>query len=179
MALGAQNIAGVFTHLLCPNAPPWFVHLYGDNAQANYDMPGYAAGLTRVDMAMGTHLNSKGFHKSPIVFGAMPSLHSAMAVQCFFFISWYTVWSWPKVGLFCFVVLQWWATMYLDHHWRLDLLVGMLYAIVSFTVFKRFMIRAEEKAVRARLQGNFKDSSTMGMRVFRGHWIARFFDPYN
>lgn len=38
-ALGLQNIMGVLTHLTFPNAPPWFIHLYGENATANYDMP--------------------------------------------------------------------------------------------------------------------------------------------
>lgn len=87
-ALGLQNIAGLCTHMLLPMAPPWFVHMYGahDKEHLNYQQQGYAAGLTRVDMHLGTHLNSNGFHLSPIVFGAVPSLHSAIAVQCFFFL---------------------------------------------------------------------------------------------
>ncbi|CDO94646.1 unnamed protein product [Kluyveromyces dobzhanskii CBS 2104] len=77
-ALGLQNIAGLCTHILLPMAPPWFIHMYGanDTAHLNYEQPGYAAGLTRVDMHLGTHLNSNGFHLSPIVFGAVPSLDS-------------------------------------------------------------------------------------------------------
>jgi len=88
LALGLQNISGVLTHLLVPMAPPWFIHLYGlyDTTELNYDTPGYAAGLTRVNFSAGTHLASAGFHKSPIVFGAVPSLHSAMAFQSFLFV---------------------------------------------------------------------------------------------
>lgn len=88
LAMGLQNICGVFSHLLMPMAPPWFIHMYGihDTEHVSYEQEGFAAGLTRVDTHLGTHLNSKGFHKSPIVFGAVPSLHSAMAVQCFLFL---------------------------------------------------------------------------------------------
>ncbi|KAG7819088.1 hypothetical protein KL928_002956 [Ogataea angusta] len=177
-ALGTQNIAGVITHMLFPNAPPWFIFLYGEDAAANYDMPGYAAGLTRVDVALGTHLNSDGFHKSPIVFGAIPSLHSAMAVQCTLFVAFYTRWWFPKAGMFAFVILQWWATMYLDHHWRLDLIIGLAYAIISFTIYKRRLEIVEHNFVKARLRGDFEGGSSYGMRVFRNHWLKRLFDPY-
>ena len=44
-ALGLQNICGVLTHLVFPNAAPWFIHMNGENANADYDTPGYAAGL--------------------------------------------------------------------------------------------------------------------------------------
>ncbi|ODV77559.1 PAP2-domain-containing protein [Suhomyces tanzawaensis NRRL Y-17324] len=179
-ALGMQNIAGVITHLLFPNAPPWFIHLKGMDATADYDTPGYAAGLTRVDMAMGTHMHSNGFHASPIVFGALPSLHSAMAVMVFFFLSYYSRWTALKVVGLCFVVLQWWATIYLDHHWRLDLIAGMFYSITSFTIlwcWKGGFQRVDHDFVVARLSYNFAKGSTMGMRVFRGTSWQKFFDP--
>ncbi|KAK6200101.1 uncharacterized protein RJT21DRAFT_130801 [Scheffersomyces amazonensis] len=177
IALGVQNICGVMTHLLFPNAPPWFIHLYGEDKEANYDMPGYAAGLTRVDVAMGTHLHSKGFHKSPIVFGALPSLHSAMAVMVFFFLSYYSRWYSVKILGFCFVVLQWWATIYLDHHWRLDLIVGMGYSIIVFTILQRWIKRCDERFMKNRLKGERVGSETMGMRVFKNTCIEFFFDP--
>ncbi|KAI5969949.1 IPT1 [Candida margitis] len=177
-ALGLQNICGVLTHLIFPCAPPWFIHLYGENAPANYDLPGYAAGLTRVDVALGTHLNSKGFHASPIVFGAVPSLHSAMAVMTFLFVSYYARWTVVKLFSFAFVVLQWWATIYLDHHWRLDLLVGMGYALVWFSImYKWRLAKVNEAFLQSRLSYNFARGSTMGMRVFRNTKLQWFFDP--
>ncbi|KAK6456797.1 uncharacterized protein RJT20DRAFT_94148 [Scheffersomyces xylosifermentans] len=178
--LGMQNIAGVCTHLVFPNAPPWFIHLYGENKEPNYDMPGYAAGLTRVDIAMGTHVHSAGFHASPIVFGALPSIHSAMAVMVFFFVSYYSRWTILKVFSFCFIVLQWWATIYLDHHWRMDLIVGMFYSIISYTIlycWSRGLRKVDEDFLRARLRFDFKNGSTMGMRVFRNTKLQNFFDP--
>ena len=177
-ALGCQNICGVLTHLLFPCAPPWFIHLYGEDAYADYEMPGYAAGLTRVDVALGTHLNSKGFHASPIVFGAVPSLHSAMAVLTFLFVSYYARWTVVKILSFLFVVLQWWATIYLDHHWRLDLFVGMCYALIWFSIMYKLRLRkVNESYLKLRLQYNFARGSTMGMRVFRNTKLQSFFDP--
>lgn len=178
--LGMQNIAGVLTHLTFPTAPPWFIEKYGENKEANYDMPGYAAGLTRVDIALGTHLHSNGFHASPIVFGAIPSLHSAMAVMAFFFMCYYSRWTITKLFGLSFIACQWWATMYLSHHWRLDLLVGMFYSIISFTLlflWKRGLRKVDEDFVKARLKFDFKHGSTMGMRVFRNTKIQSFFDP--
>lgn len=178
MALGSQNIAGVVTHLLFPNAPPWFIDLNGENGHADYDTKGYAAGLTRAPFGTGTHMVSKGFHASPIVFGALPSLHLAMAAMSFFFVCYYLRWTVSKVALFAFVVVQWWATIYLRHHWRLDLIVGMLYSVVAFTaVYKWRMERKMKEFFEARLRYDFAAGSTMGMRVFRNTKLQNFFDP--
>ena len=180
-ALGFQNICGVLTHLIFPNAPPWFIHMNGENAMANYDIPGYAAGLIRVDIALGTHLTSNGFHASPIVFGALPSLHSAMAVMTFFFIGYYSRWVIIKFLAFIYVIIQWWATIYLDHHWRLDLLIGLIYSIIWFTLIYKFFIKYQQKKfIMARLNYQFNnDGSTMGMRVFKNTKIQWFFDPFS
>lgn len=178
--LGMQNIAGVLTHLLLPTAPPWFIHLKGENLTANYDMPGYAAGLTRIDVEMGTHLHSKGFHASPIVFGAVPSLHSAMAVMAFYFVSYYSRWSILKIMALSFVCIQWWATIYLDHHWRLDLIVGMFYSLVAITILRTWskgFNKVDKDFLDARLRFDFIRGSTMGMRVFRNTRLQSFFDP--
>lgn len=54
--LGLQNITGLITHLVFPNAAPWFYDVYGqDAAQPNYeDYPGNPAGLVRVDRILGS-----------------------------------------------------------------------------------------------------------------------------
>lgn len=137
-SLGSQNILGLSTHILLPSSPPWFIHLNGLNATADYSTMGYAAGLVRIDSSLGTHLATNGFHKSPIVFGALPSLHSAMAVLSCMYISWFTTSKFLVVLSFTFVMVQWWATIYLDHHWRLDLFAGMCYATLAFLTFRSF-----------------------------------------
>lgn len=255
-ALGFQNLMGVATHLLVPMAPPWFTHLYGINdiEHVNYLQEGYAAGLTRVDAHLGTHLNTSGFHMSPIVFGAVPSLHSAMAFQCFLFLitrsstlknrfasaarglslfkepeamelaplastdvdvdsssslggydeaeplnyvkyydydalfanKWYFALFnkalLPRLLGTAFIVIQWWATMYLDHHYRFDLFVGVLYALLWHIIVNRFILQPRVLTpwlnVRMGEEPDTKNEGrTMGMRVFADTRLEWFFDP--
>lgn len=323
LSLGIQNLLGIFTHLIFPTASPWFTHLYGINDvdHVNYEQEGFAAGLIRVDKHLGTHLNTNGFHKSPIVFGAVPSLHSAIAFQCFLFImtrasslknrfsssnetlplsdepsptlspsppssslsspvsesfdysrnqlptpvapslsssasslsltktssmisgdeekthevgeinkyeadketsnleqsvnnkfddgdnittdhplSYVKLYefdqslanSWifmifnkglvAKTLISGYIILQWWTTMYLDHHYRFDLFVGMLYSLVTFIVINIFFMqpRVIKPWIEVRLgeRDDIKNESrTFGMRVFQGSRYEWFFDP--
>lgn len=105
-------------------------------------MPGSPAGLVRVDKVLGTHLYEKAFKASPLVFGAFPSLHGAFSCCCLFFVGRYSRKGRFMVGFY--VLWQWFSTMYLRHHWRLDLLGGLVYAAFAFTLFQRF-IRKKEK----------------------------------
>ncbi|QLL32693.1 hypothetical protein HG536_0D02150 [Torulaspora globosa] len=261
LALGLQNLMGVCTHLLLPMAPPWFVHLYGINdvEHVNYTQKGYAAGLTRVDSHLGTHLNNAGFHLSPIVFGAVPSLHSAMAVQCFLFLvtrsttlknrftaqtahgldaakspedlelasvdgtsqevdqeslvsstverendgevisylkyyhqdpsltnRWYfTIFNKAILPRFLgtgFIILQWWATMYLDHHYRFDLFIGVLYALFMHILINNLILQPRVLTrwiqIRTGQEPDTKNEGrTLGMRVFENTRFEWFFDP--
>lgn len=130
--LGLQNLVSIITHLSLPSSPPWFIHINGINATADYSTLGYAAELTRIDRNLGWNLVTNGFHKSPIVFGAFPSVHSGMAVCTFLFINWFSTSCIIRAVSGVFVVVQWWATIYLDHHWRFDLYTGMFYSLCTF-----------------------------------------------
>ncbi|QLQ79568.1 hypothetical protein HG537_0C02150 [Torulaspora globosa] len=259
LALGFQNLISVCTHLLLPMAPPWFIHLYGINdvEHVNYTQKGYAAGLTRVDSHLGTHLNNAGFHMSPIVFGAVPSLHSAMAFQCFLFLitrsttlknrfaaqaahelnadkspedlelasvdettqeidqeppvtverenngqvisylkyydqdpsfteRWYfAIFNKAILPRFLgtgFIILQWWATMYLDHHYRFDLFVGVLYALFMHILINNLILQPRVLTrwiqIRTGQEPDTKNEGrTLGMRVFENTKFEWFFDP--
>ncbi|KAJ3009965.1 Aureobasidin resistance protein Aur1 [Thoreauomyces humboldtii] len=138
-AFGVQNILGVVTQVLCPTAAPWYNDLYGF-APANYTMPGNPGGLARVDKLFGTHMYSNAFNNSPLVFGAMPSLHSGFAVLIMIFAMHFS----RRLGsVFMFYVCwQWWATMYLRHHYMADLVVGALYSTVIYMFSRRHLARA-------------------------------------
>ncbi|KAH9244670.1 hypothetical protein BASA81_017913 [Batrachochytrium salamandrivorans] len=84
-ALGWQNIAGVVTQLIFPCAAPWYNDKFGF-APANYTMSGDPAGLVNIDTLLGTHMYTQLFNSSPLVFGAMPSLHSAFACLIMLFV---------------------------------------------------------------------------------------------
>ncbi|TVY67521.1 Inositol phosphorylceramide synthase catalytic subunit AUR1 [Lachnellula suecica] len=122
---GIQNCLGIITHLSFPTAAPWYGDQYGYPLPAgNYSMPGSAAGLVRVDAVLGTHIYQNAFKASPLVFGAFPSLHGAFSCCCFLFVARYS-----RKGSFIlgfYVLWQWFSTMYLRHHWRIDLSLGRI-----------------------------------------------------
>lgn len=172
-AFGTQNIIGVLVHLLLPTAAPWYSsdeYGYGMPPQpGNYSLPGSAAGLKRVDAVLGTHIYTHAFHASPLVFGAFPSLHSAFACMNFLFVARTAAYAVGKNGggktvgspvskflsalpsraallVGAFVCWQWWATMYLLHHWRIDLLGGLLLSGPVFLIYLPFIRRYERRA---------------------------------
>ncbi|KAG1055796.1 hypothetical protein G6F43_002273 [Rhizopus delemar] len=133
-AFGYMNLAGVLTQLLFPNASPWYELSYG-SAPADYSIPGEAGGLIRIDQILGLDLYGSTFGSSPLVFGAFPSLHSACATIEMFFV----VYLFPKLKPLAvmYVMWMWFATMYLTHHYMIDLVGGSIYAITAFAISRR------------------------------------------
>lgn len=111
---------------------------YGGLEPATYTMPGDPGGLARVDDILGTNMYKSTFTASPMVFGAFPSLHSACAWQLAFFLVFiFGPRSIPfAVG---YVFWIWWATMYLGHHYVVDLVGGAGYAVVAFWIGSFFL----------------------------------------
>ena len=88
-----MNLLAVSTQLALPTAPPWFHDAYEQTAlvqQPTYNQKGHPAGLMRVcqqlreavlsiawqvDSVLGTNLFLQGYSKSPVVYGAFPSMH--------------------------------------------------------------------------------------------------------
>lgn len=140
-AFGYMNMTGVVIQLLFPCAPPWYENKYG-LAPANYAMQGSPAGLAAIDKLFGIDLYTSSFTASPMVFGAFPSLHSGCATIEALFMSHF----FPKLRpLFIFYALWlWWATMYLSHHYAVDLVAGsMLSAIAYFIAKAKFLPRLQ------------------------------------
>ncbi|KAG0198391.1 Aureobasidin resistance protein Aur1 [Mortierella sp. GBA30] len=135
---GYMNLAGVLTQILFPCAPPWYETNYGALEPATYAMPGSPGGLARVDDILGTNMYKSTFTASPLVFGAFPSLHSACAWQLAFFLVFiFGPRSIPfAVG---YVFWIWWATMYLGHHYVVDLVGGAGFAVVAFFIGSFFL----------------------------------------
>lgn len=128
-AFGYMNLTGVLIQLLFPAAPPWYKNLHGLEP-ADYSMDGSPGGLARIDKLLGVDMYTTTFQNSPLVFGAFPSLHSGCAVMDVLFLCWlfpkYTAIWWGYASLL------WWSTMYLTHHYFIDLIMG---AVLSFMVF--------------------------------------------
>lgn len=132
-SFGYMNLLGVLMQQLTPAAPPWYKNLYGLHA-ANYSMSGSPGGLGRIDKLFGFDMYTSTFSNSPIIFGALPSLHSACSTMSALWLSY----LFPKFKL-CFigyVCWLWWATMYLTHHYFFDVTTGTAMAITFFYMVK-------------------------------------------
>ncbi|CAH02520.1 inositol phosphorylceramide synthase [Kluyveromyces lactis] len=146
-AFGYMNLFGVMTQNLFPAAPPWYKILNG-LSPANYSMHGSPGGLGRIDEYFGINLYTKGFTNSAVIFGAFPSLHSGCATMEALFFSY----VFPKLTpLFVFYVCWlWWSTMYLTHHYFVDLMAGSVLSYVIFQYTKYFHLPLTEKGVYSR-----------------------------
>ncbi|ODA83450.1 hypothetical protein RJ55_01964 [Drechmeria coniospora] len=126
---GWMSILGVTIQLVFPCTPPWYENEHG-LVPAAYGMPGSPAGLRRVDEFFGIDLYTSNFTAAPLPFGAFPSLHGGYAVLEALFMTY----CFPQFRAFFigYAVWIWWATMYLSHHYAIDLVGGGLIAMAFF-----------------------------------------------
>ncbi|KAI5951387.1 hypothetical protein KGF54_004461 [Candida jiufengensis] len=177
--LGFQNFALILTYLIFPNAPPMFIKIYGDNKVPTFDMI-YSDGQASEDKKFSIFLHKAIYYATPHKFASFPSLHSAFACLICFFVCYYSKWSWFKLLSIINVLGQWWADLYFDHHWRIDSLAGLVYAILTWTLLRNWNKSLSEidfKFNKARNNGDFINGSTMGMRLFRNTKLQNLFDP--
>lgn len=122
-SFGYMNLIGVSIQLLFPCSPPWYENLYG-LAPANYSIKGSPAGLAAIDKLFGLPLYTSTFTGSPLVFGAFPSLHAGCGTTEALFMAF----IFPRLRplLIGYILWLWWATMYLQHHYAVDLVGGSL-----------------------------------------------------
>ncbi|KAF8742565.1 hypothetical protein AX14_003599 [Amanita brunnescens Koide BX004] len=131
-AFGYMNLVGVLIQLVFPCSPPWYELLYG-LTPANYGMPGSPGGLARIDALFHSSGYTTAFSNSPLVFGAFPSLHSACGTMEALFISHF----FPQYATFIwgYVAVLYWSTMYLTHHYLIDVVGGACLATAFFYLF--------------------------------------------
>ena len=126
---GWLSILGVTIQLVFPCTPPWYENEHG-LAPAVYGMPGSPAGLARIDKILGFDMYTSNFTNAPVPFGAFPSLHAANAVLEALFMS-HCFPQFRKLFI-AYAAWMWWATMYLSHHYAIDLVCGGLLAAAFF-----------------------------------------------
>jgi membrane-associated phospholipid phosphatase len=137
-AFGWMSVLGVTIAIVFPTTPPWYETLHGLDTPAEYGMGGSPAGLARIDALFGIDMYTTNFSTNPLPFGAFPSLHGGNALLQALFISH----AFPRLRWFAFgyVCWIWWATMYLGHHYAVDLIGGGFIAIVFFLVARRWWL---------------------------------------
>ncbi len=143
----ALNLAGFATYHLYPAAPPWYVHAHG----CGVDLSAVASEgehLARVDRLLGFGYFHGLYGRSHDVFGAIPSLHVTYPVLTLLV-------GWRKHGAAVRSVMLLYAAsmiagaVYLDHHWILDVVIGLAYAFASHAFVCAALARWDALGARA------------------------------
>jgi len=135
----AMNVVGFATYYVYPSAPPWYVAAYG-LGPANMAARSSAAGAARWDLLTGIPYFAGFYGRSADVFGAIPSLHVAYPLLTFLYGRELGK-RWLDAASFSLFLVVSFAAVYLDHHYVLDVLLGVLYALLAWAI---------ERAVRRR-----------------------------
>ncbi len=151
--LTVLNAMALITFMLYPAAPPWYVYHYGfvqPIPESSYW--GTSAGnLIDVDKLFGISFFTTlwdSFNSNH--FAAIPSLHGAYPVVVSYF-AWLKFRKRP-VLLSLYPALTWFAAVYLNQHYVIDLLIGLLYIVFAYAasvhflypkVFRRFIEKGE------------------------------------
>ena len=98
--------------------------------------PGNVAGLGRFDQLVGLNIFHSIYGKNANVFAAVPSLHAAYLLVT----TAYSVMShrrWYTSCLFGFICVGiWFTAIYTGHHYCIDVILGILTAIVGSVLFE-------------------------------------------
>jgi membrane-associated phospholipid phosphatase len=145
-----MNIAAYVTYHVYPAAPPWYYHARGCVA----DLSAHAnegSHLANVDAMIGYPYFGAFYGRSADVFGAVPSLHVAYPLLI-------VLEGWKNFGVIgrTFAVIFWvsmmCAAVYLDHHWIIDVIIGLGYAsgcyLLARAVLKPSAIASDPSSVR-------------------------------
>ncbi|HEX3760823.1 MAG TPA: phosphatase PAP2 family protein [Kofleriaceae bacterium] len=127
------NAMGFVTYLLYPAAPPWYVAAHGFGPAVADSAPSPAA-ASRFDALLGTHLFDDMYSRSVEVFGAIPSLHAAypaLAAILVFRTAELRRVRWPAAG---YAAAMCFSAVYLQHHYVIDVLLGLGYAAIAAAV---------------------------------------------
>ncbi|MBN2007923.1 phosphatase PAP2 family protein [candidate division KSB1 bacterium] len=135
------DVLALITFMIYPAAPPWYVMDYGfAQPDPNTSFWGISAGsLINVDKMFGMHFFTTIWdHFNANHFAAIPSLHGAypVTIATFVFIKFRRF-----VPLLVFYVVgTWFAAVYLNQHYIVDLMIGAGYGFVAYQIVHRLLI---------------------------------------
>lgn len=128
------NLVGFVGYYLHPASAPWYVILHGFEPVVG--TPGNMAGLARFDEMTGLSIFHVLYNANANVFAAVPSLHASYLVVPTI----YAIMSkrrWYASCIFAFIGVGIWVTaVYTGHHYIIDVLLGILTALVGVLLFE-------------------------------------------
>jgi membrane-associated phospholipid phosphatase len=126
------NLFAYATYLAYPAAPPWYVDHYG-LGPAVLQAPPEAAGAARFDALFHVAWFAGIYGRNANVFGAIPSLHVGQSFLAVLF-------AWRFRSLRCltlaFCLLVTFSSVYLNHHYLVDGVVGIVFAVLASAVVR-------------------------------------------
>jgi membrane-associated phospholipid phosphatase len=124
------NVMGFATWFLYPAAPPWYVEAYGLDTIL-LDVPMNPARTLRFDALFGTSFFAGMYDAGSNPFGAIPSLHMSYPMMSVVFAM-----RLRRVRVFTVVFssLVGFAAVYLNHHYLIDVLLGVFYGLVAAAI---------------------------------------------
>jgi inositol phosphorylceramide synthase catalytic subunit len=129
-----MNLLSFATYLFYPAAAPWYVEQHGF-IQPLAPIFGSAAGLTKFDHLLSIHFSEGLYQLNPVVFGAIPSMHAGFAALIWLFAN--------QVGpilrwfFACYFFGMCFSALYLGHHYMVDLVIGVLYALIAYFIMEK------------------------------------------
>lgn len=129
-----MNMAAFATYHAYPAAPPWYFHAHG----CAVDLAARASEGTRlaaVDAALGLGYFRGFYGRSTDVFGAVPSLHVAYPLLIVYE-GWRHFRALGRSLSLLFFASMVFSAVYLDHHWIIDVILGLAYASSLHMLFR-------------------------------------------
>ena len=124
------NMMGFATYFVYPAAPPWYVTQYG-LGPARMDVRPAAAAAQRFDALLGTHFFDSMYGRGVDVFGAIPSLHVAYPLIAVLLSFRVLELCWARGPTVLFFLLMCLSAVYLQHHYVIDVVLGIVYALAA------------------------------------------------
>ena len=139
------NILGIVTYYVYPLAPPWYVELYG--FEWHPDAKPSEAGLQNFDRILGIPLFKNLYSMNSQIFAALPSLHSGFPVVVLFY--GLRTLKYANIVFLIHALGIWFFAVYLRHHYIIDVLLGVFYALIT-SIMVRYL--AENSRLKNWLQ---------------------------
>jgi hypothetical protein len=124
------NVLGILGYVLVPTAPPWWVSIHGP-------LQPTLALIAQTDVAMGMDgpIIRHMIATAPQWFAAIPSMHGAYPLLLLFLGQRYRFQKSILLMIAGYGALMWTATVVLNQHYIIDLLIGGALAVFAFLIF--------------------------------------------